>query len=148
MADKTLFWPHDNDKGYTWPNLKRLNVMIHICSPSGSWYFQDPPGIEHIVADRSGSEETYPPFPNSEERTHRIQRIKNSVGLYCDNREHFDRKSAHLTHCTCRREPRTPSGVDCKGCESHAQAKESNALGTTFSRRRVRIYNCQLRTWW
>lgn len=93
MADKTLFWPHDNDKGYTWPNLKRLNVMIHICSPSGSWYFQDPPGIEHIVADRSGSEETYPPFPNSEERTHRIQRIKNSVGLYCDNREHFDRKA-------------------------------------------------------
>ena len=44
MADKTLFWPHDIDRGSTWPNLERLNVMIHIRSPSGSWYFEDPAG--------------------------------------------------------------------------------------------------------
>jgi hypothetical protein len=65
MADKTLFWPHDNDKGSTWPNLERLNVMIHIRSPSGSWYFQDPPDIKYTAAYRYGSGVTYPPFPGS-----------------------------------------------------------------------------------
>lgn len=44
MADKSLFWPHDSSTAPSWPNLESLNVMFHIRSPSGSWYFQGPSG--------------------------------------------------------------------------------------------------------
>lgn len=67
MADKTLFWPHDIDKGSTWPNLERLNVMIHIRSPSGSWYFEDPAGIQ--PRDEDLQPEMTCPHPSSNVQT-------------------------------------------------------------------------------
>lgn len=44
VADESLFWPHDSSTAPSWPNLESLNVMFHIRSPSGSWYFQGPAG--------------------------------------------------------------------------------------------------------
>lgn len=42
MVDETLFWPQGSSIASSWPNLESLNVMFHIGSPSGSWYFQSP----------------------------------------------------------------------------------------------------------
>lgn len=63
MADDTLFWPREDITQPSWPNLEILSVMFHMCSPSGTWYFQSP--LE-VGRDDKGydfdTKNTYPPF--------------------------------------------------------------------------------------
>ncbi|KAJ4355264.1 hypothetical protein N0V95_003094 [Ascochyta clinopodiicola] len=67
MVDESLFWPHDSSTASSWPNLESLNVMFHIRSPSGLWYFQGPSGEgkrdkgEHIQEHLA-----YPPLDDGE----------------------------------------------------------------------------------
>ncbi|PSN67502.1 hypothetical protein BS50DRAFT_588458 [Corynespora cassiicola Philippines] len=66
MADKTLFWPHDGSEHF-WPNLECLNVMLHIGSPSGEWYFQGPSEEIWYHKDVYIEEEPdYPPLEDSD----------------------------------------------------------------------------------
>ncbi|KAF3041659.1 hypothetical protein E8E12_001666 [Didymella heteroderae] len=67
MADKSLFWPHDSSTAPSWPNLESLNVMFHIRSPSGSWYFQGPPGeLKRDKGDYFQEHPTYPPLDDGD----------------------------------------------------------------------------------
>lgn len=67
VADESLFWSHDGSTAPSWPNLENLNVMFHIDSPSGSWYFQGPSGEEkHDKGDTIQEHLAYPPLDESE----------------------------------------------------------------------------------
>ena len=44
VADKTLFLPDDGSIP-SWPNLESINVMFHMSTSSGSWFFNGLPGI-------------------------------------------------------------------------------------------------------
>lgn len=44
VADETLFWTADNSTS-SWPNLKSINVMFHVATPSGTWHFQGLPNV-------------------------------------------------------------------------------------------------------
>ncbi|CAI6336775.1 unnamed protein product [Periconia digitata] len=61
IADETLFWP--TNAGASWPCLERLHVALHIATPSGSWYFQDPRGSENILPELTDvTSSSYPPL--------------------------------------------------------------------------------------
>jgi len=67
MADETLFWPHDSSISPSWPNLETLNVMVHIGSPSGSWYFKSPSREgKHDKGHHARGELAYPPLEDGE----------------------------------------------------------------------------------
>jgi hypothetical protein len=66
MADKTLFWPHESTLVSSWPNLESLNVMFHLGSPSGLWYFQSPSADRRYDKGHLLQEEpAYPPLENN-----------------------------------------------------------------------------------
>jgi hypothetical protein len=65
VADKTLFLPADGSTPY-WPNLKSINVMFHMSTSSGSWYFNGLPGIGAIKGF-DVTDESYPPFKVNDE---------------------------------------------------------------------------------
>jgi hypothetical protein len=62
VVDKTLFWP-SKDEAPVWPNLENLDVMFHMATPKGYWYFKGVNGDDQMVHD--GFEVTaasYPPL--------------------------------------------------------------------------------------
>ncbi|KAF2180483.1 hypothetical protein K469DRAFT_672349 [Zopfia rhizophila CBS 207.26] len=61
MADETLFWP-GSEVTLSWPNLESLDVMFHMVSPSGSWYFEGPKGEGHDTAGFKITNSSYPPL--------------------------------------------------------------------------------------
>ncbi|KAL5391763.1 hypothetical protein DPSP01_001051 [Paraphaeosphaeria sporulosa] len=67
VADETLFWPTE---GYgstpAWPNLERINVMFHMSTPSGSWYFEGLPGVGATEGFEITSD-MYPPLTTTAE---------------------------------------------------------------------------------
>jgi hypothetical protein len=70
MADETLFWP-DDESAPTWPNLEIVNVLFHIVTPSGAYYFEGPRGLRRL--DTAGfpvTASSYPPFVDTEEDGH------------------------------------------------------------------------------
>ena len=58
VADETLFWPAD-DSNPSWPCLENINVMFHMSTPLGSWYFQGLPG----VGANEGFDVTFDSYP-------------------------------------------------------------------------------------
>jgi hypothetical protein len=70
MADETLFWPRNDSPGPFWPHLEILSVLFHICSPSGSWYFQSPSGLGlNDDGYQLNDDNSYPPLETQEEDT-------------------------------------------------------------------------------
>jgi hypothetical protein len=68
IADATLFWPSDGSIP-NWPNLEHLHVEFYMATPSGSWYFNGPPGVDFGGAEvgYTGIEtEMYPPLAYAE----------------------------------------------------------------------------------
>lgn len=65
IADSTLFWPSDGSMP-SWPRLERLNVMFHMSTPSGLWYFHGPP-VVGATTGYSVTEDAYPPLSDLEE---------------------------------------------------------------------------------
>lgn len=69
VADETLFWPADGGEAF-WPCLEILNVMFHIASPSGLWYFDGPKGIFRRRKGLSITEASYPPLEDTSDDEH------------------------------------------------------------------------------
>jgi hypothetical protein len=64
IFDSSLFWPANGEDALIWPNLEHLHVMFYLASPSGSWYFDSPPGLHVDNADGeigSAQDALYPP---------------------------------------------------------------------------------------
>ncbi|KAG9229777.1 hypothetical protein BJ875DRAFT_432962 [Amylocarpus encephaloides] len=61
VADETLFWPVDGSEP-SWPNLERLNVMFHMVTPKGGWYFQGLNGEGKTTEGFDISNASYPPL--------------------------------------------------------------------------------------
>jgi hypothetical protein len=60
VADESLFWPVDGSIP-SWPNLESINVMFHMSTPSGSWYFSGLPGVG-ATEGFDVTDESYPPL--------------------------------------------------------------------------------------
>lgn len=60
VADETLFWPSDGSIPH-WPNLECLDVMFHMATPKGTWYFQGPKGEGKRKLGFEISSTSYPP---------------------------------------------------------------------------------------
>jgi hypothetical protein len=86
VADETLFWPV-SDGEPTWPMLQTLHVMFHMSTPSGSWYFKEPPGTRsppnrperHATGD-------YPPLADTEKDVEFGNQV-HEMGLRWDDME-------------------------------------------------------------
>jgi hypothetical protein len=61
VADETLFWLKDHCVT-SWPNLEKLDVMFHMVSPSGKWYFEGPGGEGRDMAGFNINDASYPPL--------------------------------------------------------------------------------------
>jgi hypothetical protein len=61
VVDETLFWPAEGNYPF-WPKLEVLDVMFHMATPRGGWYFEGLKGngraSEGFLVDRS----SYPPL--------------------------------------------------------------------------------------
>jgi hypothetical protein len=61
VVDGTLFWPAEGNRPF-WPKLEILDVMFHMTTPRGGWYFEGLKGngraSEGFLVDRS----SYPPL--------------------------------------------------------------------------------------
>jgi hypothetical protein len=67
VADETLFWPTEgNGSTPAWPNLEDINVMFHMSTPSGSWYFEGLPGVGSTEGF-DVTENAYPPLTTTED---------------------------------------------------------------------------------
>ncbi|KAF1962874.1 hypothetical protein CC80DRAFT_521817 [Byssothecium circinans] len=64
VADETLFWPSDGETP-AWPNLESLNVMFHMSTPSGSWYFRGTHG-DGVMEGYDIPDDAYPPLETIE----------------------------------------------------------------------------------
>lgn len=60
VADESLFWPPDGSIP-SWPNLESINVMFHISTPLGSWYFCGLPGVGSTEGF-DVTDDAYPPL--------------------------------------------------------------------------------------
>ena len=64
FVDSTLFWPSSLETSSmpSWPNLRKLIVILNMAAPSGEWYFDGIPGeIDEQFRDH-GDAKTLDPF--------------------------------------------------------------------------------------
>ncbi|RDL32980.1 uncharacterized protein BP5553_08419 [Venustampulla echinocandica] len=90
MADETLFWPVNcGDNEPSWPNLESLNVMFHMATPKGGWYFHGPEGNGRAVEGFEVTEASYPPLGlNDMDRDWHRRPMNPGIWTVSDNR-HF-----------------------------------------------------------
>jgi hypothetical protein len=84
IFDSSLFWPAGGDT-LCWPNLEHLHVMFYMASPSGSWYFDSPPGLHVDNADGEigfAQDELYPPSSDGLDEYHETHRSALSGRVY------------------------------------------------------------------
>jgi hypothetical protein len=74
VADETLFWPADNSTP-SWPNLKSINVMFHMATPSGTWYFQGLPNVG-ATSGSDVNEDSYPPLIDNEKERKTAEEVE------------------------------------------------------------------------
>jgi hypothetical protein len=64
VVDESLFWPATGSEPF-WPNLESIEVIFHMATPKGNWYFQGMKGDSRAPDNPEGFEITtasYPPL--------------------------------------------------------------------------------------